>query len=112
MSRGVRGIVLEGRGLGHVSRLLFDSVRKALKREVPFFMTSQTIWGRVDMNVYNTGRDLLNLGVIPLEDMIAETAIVKLMWVAAQTKSAGKIREMMLQPVAGEITPRTLVEAF
>ena len=74
-------------------------------------MTSQAIWGRVDMNVYNTGRDLLNLGVTPLEDMVAETAIVKLMWVAAQTKSAGKVREMMLQPIAGEVTSRTFVEA-
>src|SRR5881296_1446732 len=111
VSTGARGIVLEGTGLGHVSGHLFDSVKKALKREVPVFMTSQTIWGRVDMNVYNTGRDLLNLGVTPLEDMVAETAIVKLMWVAAQTKSASKIREMMLQPIAGEITSRTLVEA-
>jgi len=111
VSAGARGIVLEGTGLGHVSRHLFDSVKKALKRDVPFFMTSQTIWGRVDMNVYNTGRDLLNLGVTPVEDMIAETAIVKLMWVAAQTKSAGKIREMMVQSIAGEMTSRTLVEA-
>src|SRR5437870_4318135 len=111
VSTGARGIVLEGTGLGHVSGHLFDSVKKALKQEVPVFMTSQAIWGRVDMNVYNTGRDLLNLGVTPLEDMIAEAAIVKLMWVAAQTKSAGKIREMMLRSVAGEMTSRTLVEA-
>src|SRR3989449_130086 len=102
VSTGARGIVLEGTGLGHVSGHLFDSVKKALKQEVSVFMTSQTIWGRVDMNVYNTGRDLLNLGVTPLEDMIAETAIVKLMWVAAQTRSAGKIREMMVQAIAGE----------
>ena len=112
VSTGARGIVLEGTGLGHVSGHLFDSVKRALKQEVPVFMASQTIWGRVDMKVYNTGRDLLNLGVAPLEDMIAETAIVKLMWVAAQTKSAGKIREMMLQPIAGETTSRTLAEAF
>jgi glutamyl-tRNA(Gln) amidotransferase subunit D len=111
VSEGARGIVVEGTGLGHVSRHLFDSIKKALKQEVPVFMTSQTIWGRVDMNVYNTGRDVLNLGVTPLEDMIPETAVVKLMWVAAQTKSVSKIREMMLQPMAGEITSRTLVEA-
>ena len=111
ISEEARGIVLEGTGLGHVSRPLFDPLKKALKRDIPVFMTSQTLWGRVDMNVYNTGRDLLNLGVTPLEDMIAETAIVKLMWVAAQTKSSSKVREMMLQPLAGEITPRTLVEA-
>jgi glutamyl-tRNA(Gln) amidotransferase subunit D len=111
VSEGARGIVVEGTGLGHVSGHLFDSIKKALKQEVPVFMTSQTIWGRVDMNVYNTGRDLLNLGVTPLEDMIPETAVVKLMWVAAQTKTASRIREMMLQPIAGEITPRTIVEA-
>ena len=111
VSEDARGIILEGTGLGHVSRHLFDSVKKALKREVPVFMTSQTMWGRVDMNVYNTGRDLLKLGVTPLEDMIAETAIVKLMWVAAQTKSAAKVREMMIQSIAGELTSRTLVEA-
>jgi glutamyl-tRNA(Gln) amidotransferase subunit D len=111
VSEGARGIVVEGTGLGHVSGHLFDSIKKALKQDVPVFMTSQTIWGRVDMNVYNTGRDLLNLGVTPLEDMIPETAVVKLMWVAAQTKSVSKIREMMVQPIAGEITSRTLVEA-
>src|SRR5213596_3004691 len=111
VSAGTRGIVVEGTGLGHVSRHLFDSLKKALKQDLPIFMTSQTIWGRVDMNVYNTGRDLLNLGVTPLEDMVAETAIVKLMWVAAQTKSASKIREMMIQPIAGEMTSRTFVEA-
>jgi glutamyl-tRNA(Gln) amidotransferase subunit D len=111
VSEGARGIVVEGTGLGHVSGHLFDSIKKALKQEVPVFMTSQTIWGRVDMSVYNTGRDLLNLGVTPLEDMIPETAVVKLMWVAAQTKTASRIREMMLQPIAGEVTSRTLVEA-
>lgn len=111
VKNGARGIVLEGTGLGHVSRQVFDPLRRAVKQDIPVFMTSQTIWGRVDMNVYNTGRDLINLGVTPLEDMISETAVVKLMWVASQTKSVGKIREMMLEPVAGEITPRTLVEA-
>ncbi len=73
-------------------------------------MTSQTIWGRVDMNVYSTGRDLVNIGVTPLEDMLTETALVKLMWVLPQTKSLDKVREMMLTPVAGEITDRTLTE--
>lgn len=111
ISRDARGIVLEGTGLGHASKQLFEPLKKAAKQGVPVFMTSQTIWGRVDMNVYNTGRDLLNLGVTPLDDMIPETAIVKLMWVAGQTKSATKIREMMIRPIAGEITPRTMLEA-
>jgi glutamyl-tRNA(Gln) amidotransferase subunit D len=106
---GARGIVLEGTGLGHVSKFCYESIKRAIKDGIHVFMTSQTIWGRVDMNVYGTGRDLLNIGVIPLEDMIPETSLVKLMWVLAQTKSSDKVRDLMLQPVAGEITQRTTI---
>ena len=113
VSNGARGIVLEGTGLGHVSKYCYDAIRKTLKEDVPVFMTSQTIRGRVDMNVYVTGRDLLNIGVTPLEDMISETALVKLMWVLGQTRSPEKIRELMLQTVAGEITLRSpILEAI
>jgi glutamyl-tRNA(Gln) amidotransferase subunit D len=107
VSAGARGIVLEGTGLGHVSKYCYDAIKKALKEDVPVFMTSQTIWGRVDMNIYVTGRDLLNIGVTPLEDMISETALVKLMWVLGQTRSQEKVRELMLETVAGEITERS-----
>ncbi len=108
---GAKGIVMEGTGLGHVSRHCQEPIKKALKRDVPVFMTSQTIWGRVDMNVYNNGRDLLNLGVTPLEDMLPETALVKLSWVLAKVKGLENIQAMMTAVLAGEITPRTLVEA-
>ena len=109
ISTGARGIILEGTGLGHVAKNCYDAIRTAVKENVAVFMTSQTIWGRVDMNVYTTGRDLLNLGVVPLEDMIPETALVKLMWALGQTRSADKVREMMQRPIAGEITQRSSI---
>lgn len=113
VTAGARGLILEGTGLGHVSKYCYDAVKRALKQDVPVFMTSQTIWGRVDMNVYVTGRDLLNIGVTPLEDMISETALVKLMWVLGQTQSLEKIRELMLDTVAGEVTLRSpILEAM
>jgi glutamyl-tRNA(Gln) amidotransferase subunit D len=68
------------------------------------FMTSQCIWGRTGMTVYNTGRDLLNLGVIPLSDMIPETALVKTMWVLANSKSFGEARKMMQENVSNEMS--------
>ncbi len=108
---GAKGIVLEGTGLGHVSKHCREPVKEALKQDVPVFMTSQTIWGRVDMNVYENGRDLLNLGVVPLEDMLPETAFVKLSWVLGQAKSPEKICTMMVTTVAGETTPRTTLGA-
>ncbi|MBA4323461.1 MAG: Glu-tRNA(Gln) amidotransferase GatDE subunit D, partial [Odoribacter sp.] len=66
-----KGIVIAGSGLGHVSSDLIEIIRKA---KIPIVMTSQCLNGRVNMNVYSTGRDLLNANVIPGEDMLPETA--------------------------------------
>jgi glutamyl-tRNA(Gln) amidotransferase subunit D len=107
---GYKGILLEGTGLGHTSDSLFDSIKKAADRGVALAMASQTLYGRVDMNVYSTGRRLLDIGVIPCEDMSAETAYVKLMWVLGHTKDPEKVKKMMQENYAGEISDRTLIE--
>ena len=60
------------------------------------------------MNVYDTGRDLLSFGVIPLEDMFPETGLVKLMWVLGQTSDPKEAAQLMQTNIAGEISPRTL----
>jgi len=110
VSEGYRGIVLEGTGLGHVGNYCFDSIRKAIKKDVVVAMASQCIWGRVDMNVYDQGRDLLAMGIIPLEDMLAETGLVKLMWIFGQTKKADEAKKLLIRNIANEISPRTLPE--
>jgi glutamyl-tRNA(Gln) amidotransferase subunit D len=109
VSNGIRGIILEGTGLGHVSKNCYPAIKKTIKENIPIFMTSQTIWGRVDMNVYYTGRDLLALGVTPLDDMLSETALVKLMWTLPQTRSIDEIRNLMLKPIAGDMSDRTTI---
>jgi glutamyl-tRNA(Gln) amidotransferase subunit D len=73
-------------------------------------ITSQCIWGRIDMNVYDQGRDLLAMGVIPLEDMLPETALVKLMWIFGQTKDTEEAEKLLKANLAHEISPRTLPE--
>jgi glutamyl-tRNA(Gln) amidotransferase subunit D len=112
ISSGGKGIVLEGTGLGHAPESLFDGLALAQRRRIPVVMTSQCLWGRVDMNVYSTGRDLLRLGVIPAEDMLPEVAWVKLMWVLGRTRDPEQVAKLMLQNVAGEITPRTRPDVF
>jgi len=109
---GYRGIVLEGTGLGHAPETLYDSVKRAIRRDLSVVMTSQCIWGRVDMKVYSTGRDLLNLGVIPGEDILPETAYVKLMWILGHTRDSQEISKLMRTSLAGEITPRTRPDVF
>jgi glutamyl-tRNA(Gln) amidotransferase subunit D len=104
---GFRGIVFEGTGLGHVSERLYDVIEHAGKSSVLMGMTSQCIWGRVNMNVYSMGRELTRRGVEPLEDMLPETAYVKMMWSLGNSDSKEEARKLLLSNVAGEYYPRT-----
>jgi glutamyl-tRNA(Gln) amidotransferase subunit D len=105
-----KGIVLEGTGLGHVGSYCSDAIRNAIKHDVVIAMTSQCIWGRINMNVYDSGRDLQASGVIPLEDMLPETAVVKLMWIFGQTKDFEEVKKLLTKNVSGELSTRTLPE--
>jgi glutamyl-tRNA(Gln) amidotransferase subunit D len=108
VDKGVRGILLEGSGLGHVSKYCFDSIKNATAKGVVVALASQCIWGRVNMNVYDTGRDLLSFGVTPMDDMFPETALVKLMWVLGQTDNTQEAITLLKTNIAGEFSPRTL----
>ena len=56
------------------------------------------------MTVYESGRDLLDLGIIPLENMIPEIALVKAMWVTGNTENLDEIKEIMLNRIASEFS--------
>ena len=60
--------------------------------------------GRVSMTVYDSGRDLLELGIVPLENMIPETALVKAMWAYGNSSNADEIKELMLRNIASEFS--------
>lgn len=106
---GYKAIVLEGTGLGHVNRDCFPELQKAIRAGIMVFMTSQCIWGRVKMTVYGTGRDLLDIGVIPLSNMLPETALVKAMWVIANIEHVEDAKEMMQENLVNEISPTSPV---
>lgn len=108
VEEGYRGIILEGTGLGHVRRKCFPSIRKAIENDVIVAMTSQCIWGRVNMNIYANGRDLLSIGVVPLGDILAETALVKLMWTLGQTRDLEEAKKLLIKNIAHEFSSRTV----
>ena len=99
------GIVLEGTGLGHVNTAWLPTVEEITASGTPVVMTSQCIDGRVCDRVYDTGRDLLDAGVMEGEDMLPGTAKVKLMWTLA---NADNVAEAMGTPLAGEIQNRSV----
>ncbi|HJJ22610.1 MAG TPA: Glu-tRNA(Gln) amidotransferase subunit GatD [Nitrosopumilus sp.] len=101
---GYRGIIFEGTGLGHIGNTMYESVKKANEKGIFLGMTSQCIDGRIRMTVYESGRDLLDLGIIPLENMIPEVALVKAMWVMGNFQDGEEIKKNMLENIASELS--------
>ena len=107
VKEGFKGIIFEGTGLGHLPERCFPPIRKAISAGIIVGMTSQCISGRTGMMVYDTGMDLLSMGVIPLSDMLPETATVKLMWVLGQTETPEEANRLLSENLVGEIAERS-----
>ncbi len=107
VEKGYKGIVIAGTGLGHVNRLIYPALERAREAEVQVYMTLQTLWGFVQMHVYETGREILELGVIPLANMLPEVAYIKLGWaMGVHGDDPAKVKEVMRTSLAGEMTRR------
>ena len=99
-----KAIIFEGTGLGHIGNTMYDAVKKANEKGLFLGMTSQCIDGRTRMTVYESGRDLMELGITPLEDIIPEVALVKAMWALGNSESVEDMKKLMLQNTASEFT--------
>ena len=101
---GFKAIIFEGTGLGHVGKTMYDAVKKANQHGLFLGMTSQCIDGRVKMTVYESGRDLLEMGIIPLENMIPEVALVKTMWALGNSEDKDEFKKLLLENIASEFS--------
>jgi glutamyl-tRNA(Gln) amidotransferase subunit D len=106
VEKGYKGIVFVGTGLGHVNKLIYPAIRRAQAAGVHMYMTLQTIWGYVQMYVYDTGRDMMAMGIIPAGNMLPEVAYIKLGWALGQTDDHDEVKRLMLTPINDEITER------
>lgn len=104
-SKGYRGFVIEGTGLGHVSTDWVETLKRICEDSI-VVMTSQCLFGRVCARVYDTGRDLLRAGVIEGEDMLPEVALVKLMFLLGNY-DLETAKRLVKTNLVGEIEPRS-----
>ncbi|SFB68727.1 glutamyl-tRNA(Gln) amidotransferase subunit D [Halobiforma haloterrestris] len=102
---GADGLVLEGTGLGHIHTDLIPRIEELVDDGTTVVMTSQCLEGRVCDRVYDTGRDLLEAGVIEAGDTLPGTAKVKLMWAL---ENADDVEEAMSTSLAGELQERSV----
>ena len=105
--RNYKGIVVEMTGLGHVAagdvkNSWLSKIKKLTKEGFVICAAPQTVYGRLNPKVYSSGRDLEKAGIIYLEDMLSETAFVKLGWVLGHRNWKDKVKEKMLENFSGE----------
>ncbi|ADZ10661.1 Glutamyl-tRNA(Gln) amidotransferase subunit D [Methanobacterium lacus] len=112
IDKGYKGMVLEGTGLGHCPEELIPSLERAADESIPVIMTSQCLYGLVNMNVYSTGRRILSAGVISGLDMLPETAFVKLAWALGQTDNIKEVEKIIHTNVAGELGEKSSEKFF
>lgn len=112
-----KGIVLEVLGLGQVAssdslqmKNWIPALRKHIRHGLIVCASAQTIYGRLDPYVYSNGREMLDAGVIFLEDMLSETALVKLGWVLGHYGWKSHIKDKMLENLEGELGERLEVQ--
>ncbi|MCQ2052829.1 MAG: Glu-tRNA(Gln) amidotransferase subunit GatD [archaeon] len=101
-----KGVVIAGTGLGHTNENMVPLITDAIKNGTVIVMTSQCINGQTNMNIYSTGRDLTNAGVISVLDMLPETAYVKLSWALANCKDINDVKRTMKTPLVNEMSER------
>jgi glutamyl-tRNA(Gln) amidotransferase subunit D len=112
IDNGYKGIIIAGTGLGHVNKPLYPALARARDKKIAVYMTVQTLWGYVQMYVYDTGRDMMELGVVPGANLLPEVAYVKLAWALGQTSDLEEVKKIMLTPIAGEITEREVSNGY
>lgn len=112
IDKGYKGIVIEGTGLGHTPDYMIDSIKRANEENIAVVMTSQCIYGKINMNVYSTGRKLINANVISGGDMIPEVAYVKLCWALGQSDDLKEVEKIMNTNIAGELSEKSSLKHF
>ncbi|MBZ9571304.1 Glu-tRNA(Gln) amidotransferase subunit GatD [Methanobrevibacter sp. TMH8] len=112
IDKGFKGILIEGTGLGHVPDYMVESIRRANDENIAVVMTSQCLYGKVNMNVYSTGRKLLNANVISGGDMTPEVAYVKLCWALGQNDNLEEVEKLMKTNIAGEFSEKSSIKHF
>lgn len=101
-----KGIVIEAFGSGglhFVNRNLMEKLKKLVDAGIPIVVSSQCLYERSDLSIYQAGQLALKQGVIPAYDMTTEAAVTKLIWALGQSNDEEEVRKMFQTNYAGEI---------
>lgn len=101
----LKGLVLRtfGAGNGPNAEWFLNALREANDKGLVIVNVSQCENGFVTPSLYQTGNGLLRAGVVPGHDLTSEAAITKLMFLFGQGLDSERVKELMEQPMIGEM---------
>ncbi len=110
LKEGYKGLILEVAGIGQIPGKdakynWIPKLKQIIDKGIYVFAVSQTIYGRLNPNIYSSARQIQKTGVVYLEDMLSETAFIKLSWILGHKAwyyNPDKVKEKMLENISGE----------
>ena len=105
LSSGARGVVLETYGAGNAptKEWFIGALREAIESGISVVNVTQCSDGEVNMDIYETGVALQQIGVISGRDMTTEAATAKMMHVLAHESNPKRIATLLKKSICGEI---------
>jgi L-asparaginase len=103
---GLKGVVMETFGSGNApcDEWFLKKLHDAVERGIVIVNVTQCLGGNVEMHRYETGRKLLDAGVISGFDSTTESAVTKLMFLFGHGLNNSEVVEHMNCSLIGEVT--------
>jgi L-asparaginase len=105
-TKNLQAIIMETFGAGNAPtyKWFLEEISQFISKGGLILNVTQCHGGTVEMELYETGRELLNAGVISGRDLTSEASVTKMMHLLSRFDSTDKVTYYLERSLVGEIT--------